>query len=59
MQDFKQLAEDIRDIINSRRNRDDLSQDYTAWMMLCSCLDVIEDTNCCLDVFLTTDIEHF
>ncbi len=27
--------------------------------MLCSCLDVIEDTDCCLDAFLTTDLDHF
>ena len=59
LQNIEQLTNDIRDIINSPRNKYVLLQDSAAWNMLCSCLDVIEDTNCCLEAFLTTDIERF
>jgi hypothetical protein len=57
MQNIKQLAKDIRDVINRPRHKDVLSQNHAAWHMLCSSLDVIEDTDCCLAAFLKTDID--
>ena len=53
MQDIEQLTNDIRKIISSPL---DELEDSPPWKMLCSCLDVIQDTNCCLEAFLKTDI---
>ncbi len=59
MQDVKQLMSDVRDMINSPRKQYALLQNVAAWRMLCCCLDVIEDIDCCLEAFLKTDINHF
>ena len=58
MQNITQLISDIRDLINKPRKKHLLLKDSIAWNMLCSSLDVIEDTDCCLETFLTTDIDH-
>ncbi len=57
MQNILQLTNDIRDLINAPRKQYVLLKDSTAWNMLCSALDVIEDTDYCLGAFLTTDID--
>ena len=57
MQDIEQLISEIRDVINSPRKQYALLQNQAAWSQLCSCLDVIEDTDCCLEAFLTTGID--
>ena len=56
MTEIEQFVDEIREIINSPRIKYTLSQDYAPWMMLCSTLDAIEDTDSCLNAFLTTDI---
>lgn len=56
IQSIESLTNDIRDVINHSRLRDELPQYSDAWNMLCSSLDAIEDTNSCLDAFLMTDI---
>ena len=58
MKNITQLTSDIRDLINKPRKQHLLLKDSNAWNMLCSSLDVIEDTDCCLDAFLTKDIDH-
>ena len=58
MQNISQLSSDIRDLIDDPRKKHLLLKDSIAWNMLCSSLDVIEDTDCCLETFLTTDIDH-
>ena len=58
MQNISQLTSDIRDLIDDPRKKHLLLKDSIAWNMLCSSLDVIEDTDCCLETFLTTDIDH-
>ena len=57
MQNISQLISDIRDLINEPRKQHLLLKDSAAWNMLCSSLDVIEDTDYCLEAFLTTDID--
>ena len=57
MQNITQLISDIRDLINKPRKKHLLLKDSTTWNMLCSSLDVIEDTDYCLEAFLTTDID--
>ena len=57
MQNISQLTSDIRDLIDDPRKKHLLLKDSIAWNMLCSSLDVIEDTDYCLEAFLTTDID--
>ena len=57
MQNILQLTSDIRGLINAPRKQYLLLKNSTAWNMLCSSLDVIEDTDYCLEAFLTTDID--
>lgn len=59
MQKITQLTEEIRKLIHHPSKKRSLLQHNAAWNMLCSCLDVIEDTECCLDAFLTTDLNRF
>lgn len=55
------LEKQIRDIINTPRKQHALLRNRAAWYMLCSCLDVIADTEICFDAFLLQQIsdEHF
>ena len=57
MQNISQLTSNIRDLIDDPRKKHLLLKDSIAWNMLCSSLDVIEDTDYCLEAFLTTDID--
>lgn len=57
MQKITQLTKEIRKLIHHPSRS--LLQGNVAWNMLYSCLDVIEDTDCCLDAFLTTDLDRF
>ncbi|MDE0087006.1 MAG: hypothetical protein OXU23_14895 [Candidatus Poribacteria bacterium] len=59
MQKITQLVEEIRKLIRHPSKKRSLLQHNVAWNMLYSCLDVIEDTECCLDAFLATDLDHF
>jgi hypothetical protein len=56
-----ELEYQIRDIINTPRKQHALLQNCAAWYMLCSCLDVIGDTEMCFDAFLSQQISdgHF
>ena len=56
MTEIEQIVSGIRDLINGPRKKHALLQNHAPWMMLCSALDVIEDTDCCLEAFLATDI---
>lgn len=55
MKDINQLTEEIRKLIHPPRKKHAVIE----WNMLCSCLDVIEDTDSCLDAFLMTDLDRF
>ena len=46
---------EIRDLINRPRKQNMLLQDSTLWLMLCSCMDTIQDTETALESFLTKD----
>ena len=46
---------EIRDLINSPRKKNMLLQDSALWLMLCSCMDTIQDTEEALESFLTKD----
>ncbi len=59
MQEITQLVEEIRKLIHRPSKKRSLLQHNATWNTLCSCLDVIDDTECCLDAFLMTDIDRF
>ena len=59
MKNINQLTKKIRELIYPPRKKHALLQDNIGWNMLCSCLDVIEDTDSCLDAFLMTDFDRF
>ncbi len=52
MPTIAELNRNIRDIINNPRKRCVLLEDAAAWNMLCSCLDMIGDTELALEAFL-------
>jgi hypothetical protein len=52
MATITELNENVREIINNPRIRCVLLEDAGAWKMLCSCLNVIGDTELALDAFL-------
>ncbi|HAO77838.1 MAG TPA: hypothetical protein DCQ92_02460 [Verrucomicrobia subdivision 3 bacterium] len=52
MPTIAELNKNVRDIINNPRKRCVLLDDPASWNMLCSCLDVIGDTELALDAFL-------
>ena len=56
VQTIDKITNMIRDTINQSQLKGVLSQNAGSWRMLCSSLDVIEDSNSCLDSFLMTDI---
>ena len=43
---------EIRDLINISRKQDALQQDNALWLMLCTCMDTIQDTEVALESFL-------
>ena len=49
----------IRDLINSPRKQNALRQDEAFWLMLCSCMDTIQDTEAALEGFLTGDADSY
>jgi hypothetical protein len=52
MPTIAELNKNVRDIINNPRKRCVLLENAGAWRMLCSCLNVIGDTELALDAFL-------
>jgi len=52
MASISELEREIRDIINNPRKQYALLQDTAAWNMLCSCLDVVGDTELSFDACL-------
>ena len=48
------LEDKIRDFINGHRKQYGLLKDLAAWNMLCSCLDVIGDTELAIESYLKT-----
>lgn len=48
---------EIRDLINSPRKQNMLLQNNAFWLMLCSCMDTIQDTEVALVSFLTEKID--
>ena len=59
MTEIERLVGEIRDKINEPRKQHALLQNHALWVMLCSSLDVIGDTDCGLEAFLTTDVHDF
>lgn len=51
MKSVSDLEQEIRDFINSPREQQILLQHPAAWNMLCSCLDVIGDTELALETY--------
>ena len=49
----------IRDLINSPRKQNALRQDEVFWLMLCSCMDTIQDTEAALEGFLTENTDSY
>ena len=58
MHNLEPLINEVRDIINKLDISPDVLEDRATKMNLCSCLDVIVDTACCLGAFTNTDIEQ-
>ena len=52
-------VKEIRDLINSPRKQHALGQDEAFWLMLCSCMDTIQDTEAALEGFLTEDADSY
>ena len=50
-------VKEIRDLINSQRKQHALRQDEVMWLMLCSCMDTIQDTEAALECFLIEKID--
>ena len=55
MHNLEPLINEARDIINKLDISPDVLNDRATKMKLCSCLDVIVDTECCLGAFTNTD----
>ena len=49
---------EIRDLINSPRKQNELLGKNALWLMLCSCMDTIQDTEIALESYLTEDIDN-
>ena len=58
MHNLELLVNEVRDIIIKFDKSPDVLEDRATKMNLCSCLDVIVDTACCLGAFTNTDIEQ-
>lgn len=50
-EDIAVLEQKIRDSINAPRKRSHLVQDDATWLLLCSCLDTIGDTELAIDAY--------
>jgi hypothetical protein len=48
----------LRDMVNNPRRQALVMRDPAAWLRLCSCLDVLEDTRACLAAYPTDDEKH-
>ena len=55
MHNLEPLINEVQDIINKLDISPDVLNDRATKMKLCSCLDVIVDTECCLGAFTNTD----
>ena len=49
---------EIRDLINSPRKQKELLKNNPLWLMLCSCMDTIQDTEAALESYLTEDMDN-
>ena len=49
---------EIRDLINSPRKQHALLGNNALWLMLCSCMDTIQDTEVALESYLTEDTNN-
>ena len=49
---------EIRDLINKPRKQNVLMQNSAMWLMLCSCMDTIQDTEEALESYLTKDDDN-
>ena len=49
---------EIRDLINKPHKQNELLGNDTLWLMLCSCMDTIQDTEVALESYLTEDIDN-
>ena len=62
MRNLELLVDEIRDIIDKWKDSpavlEAALEDRRTRMQLCSCLDVIKDTERCLDTYLTTNIDE-
>ena len=57
MHNLELLVDEVRDTINKWEGSPAVLEDRPTRMQLCSCLDVIKDTERCLEAFLMTDID--
>ncbi len=57
MHNLEILIDEVRDIIDKWEGSPAVLENHATKMQLCSCLDVIKDTERCLEAFLTTDID--
>ena len=57
MHNLALLVDEVRDIIIKLDKSPDVLENHPTRMQLCSCLDVIKDTERCLEAFLMTDID--
>lgn len=57
MHNLEPLVDEVRDIIDKWEGSPAVLENHATKMQLCSCLDVIKDTERCLEAFLTTDID--
>ena len=49
---------EIRDLINSPRKQHALMGNNALWLMLCSCMDTVQDTEVALESYLTEDTNN-
>ena len=58
MHNLELLIDEVRDIIDKLEGNPAVLEIHRQKMQLCSCLDVIKDTERCLDTCLTTNIDE-
>ena len=57
MHNLELLIDEVRDIINKLEGSPVALENHATKMQLCSCLDVIKDTELCLEAFFTKNID--
>lgn len=57
MHNLELLIDEVSDIIDKLEGDPTVLENHPKRMQLCSCLDVIKDTELCLEAFLVTDID--